>query len=104
VLLPSVRLRREHITRRAADIIPTHHASRALATVIERSLTRRAYQRSDAGIDGPAGSNAAGGRHICFVPATDADLADMPGPPSGLRPATGARGYDRTFSIAIIVA
>jgi hypothetical protein len=38
VLLPWVLLLQEHIPRHAADTILTHHATRALVAVIERSV------------------------------------------------------------------
>ena len=45
VLLPLVLLLQEHITRHAADTIPTHRATRALATGIERSATATPIRR-----------------------------------------------------------
>jgi hypothetical protein len=42
VQLPSALLPQAHITRRAADTIPTHRATRASAAVIERSVTAAA--------------------------------------------------------------
>jgi hypothetical protein len=42
VLLPSALLPQAHITRRAADTLPTHRATRASAAVIERSVTAAA--------------------------------------------------------------
>jgi hypothetical protein len=57
VLLPSALLLQEHITRHAADTIPTHRATRA---VIERSVSAAPYPRSGAGVGCLAGSNAPG--------------------------------------------
>ena len=45
VLLPLVQLLQEHITRHAPDTIPTHRATRALATGIERSATATPIRR-----------------------------------------------------------
>jgi hypothetical protein len=45
VLLPLVLLLQEHITRHAADTIPTHRATRALATGIERTATATPIRR-----------------------------------------------------------
>jgi hypothetical protein len=47
VLLPSVLLLQEPITRHAADTIPTHRASRALVAVIERRASNLACARSN---------------------------------------------------------
>ena len=57
VLLPSAPLLQEHITRHAADTIPTNRATRA---VIERSVSAAPYHRSGAGVGCLAGSNAPG--------------------------------------------
>jgi hypothetical protein len=53
VRLPSVLLLQEHITRHAADTIPTHPASRALVAVIERSLTAAPITGNGAGVSLP---------------------------------------------------
>jgi len=58
VLLPSVRLLQEHITRHAADTILTHRATRGFGGGYRALGDRRAYHRSGAGVGCLAGSNA----------------------------------------------
>ena len=60
MLLPSVRLPQEHITRHAADTILTHRATRGFDGGYRALGDRRAYHRSGAGVGCLAGSNAPG--------------------------------------------